>query len=239
VLSFSGSTGDSVSMSSISGLTSTAATFECWMKMSTAAGVAGNTQALVTLDNELNNGLNSPQLAYSHYDTLMVTWGGDTYYSADTRPVSDGARHHVAVVFDHGYVMIYKDGVVTADSFRFADALPAETTLRIGTGAFNLAAFDGELYDVRVWNTARTASEISSFRYATLRGNEPGLVALWNPDYFDPLISLWSVINQVTHNPGQMSGQAQVVLSRRRRSRSCRRPCGLMSLPGRRRSGRC
>jgi hypothetical protein len=102
-------------MSSISGLTSTAATFECWMKMSTAAGVAGNPQALVTLANELNNGLNSPQLAYSHYDMLMVTWGGDTYYSADTRPVSDGAWHHVAVVFDHGYVMIYKDGVVTAD----------------------------------------------------------------------------------------------------------------------------
>ena len=36
-------------MSNISGLTSTAATFECWMKMSTGAGVTGRTQTLVTL----------------------------------------------------------------------------------------------------------------------------------------------------------------------------------------------
>ena len=49
--------------------------------------------------------------------------------------------------------------------------------------------FDGELYDVRVWNCARTASEISSFRYATLQGNEPGLVALCSYlDYFDAFI---------------------------------------------------
>ena len=159
-LSFSGSAGDSVSLNDVSGLTSTAATLECWMKMSTAAGVAGNIQALIAL---ISDELQAPGLGYGGDDRLTVTWGGITQYSSDTRPVSDGGWHHVAVVFDHGYVTLYKDGVATADSFQFTDGSPAGTTLLTGTPGI----FDGDLYDVRAWNCARTASEISSFRYAT------------------------------------------------------------------------
>ena len=46
-LSFSGDALGSVAMGNISGLSTTAATFECWMKMSTAAGVAGRAQTLI------------------------------------------------------------------------------------------------------------------------------------------------------------------------------------------------
>ena len=48
-LSFSGDPLDdsAVAMGNISGLSTTAATFECWMKMSTAAGVAGRAQTLI------------------------------------------------------------------------------------------------------------------------------------------------------------------------------------------------
>ena len=109
-----------------------------------------------------------------------MSWLGNECDSADTRPVSDGAWHHVAVVFDHGYVTLYKDGVATADSFQVPDPLLTGTALVIGNNGVGLprSPFDGELYDVRVWNRARTASEVSSFRYATLQGSEPGLVAL-------------------------------------------------------------
>ncbi len=40
--------------------------------------------------------------------------------------------------------------------------------------------FDGEIDEVRIWNYARTQSEIQSTMNYTLNGNEPGLVAYWN-----------------------------------------------------------
>ena len=202
-LSFSGTTGNGVSMSNVSGLSSTAATFECWMKMSTAAGVASRTQALI------RQGLGAPQLTYAGDDKLKVTWLGQECDSADTRPVSDGAWHHVAVVFDHGYVTFYKDGVATADSCQVPDDLQAPTDLLIGSGGTG-GTFDGELYDVRVWNCARTASEVSSFRYATLQGSEPGLVALSGYRQGAPL-SIPSVVNLVNGEPGTETGTAAVV----------------------------
>jgi Concanavalin A-like lectin/glucanases superfamily len=97
-LSFSDTSGDSVSMSNISGPTTTAATYEYWMKMSTAAGVAGRPQTLI------RQGMGAPELTYAGDDKLSVSWLGNECDSADTRPLSDGAWHHVAVVFDHGYV---------------------------------------------------------------------------------------------------------------------------------------
>ena len=102
-------------MSNISGPTTTAATYECWMKMSTAAGVAGRPQTLI------RQGMGAPELTYAGDDKLSVSWLGNECDSADTRPLSDGAWHHVAVVFDHGYVTLYKDGVATADSLQVPD----------------------------------------------------------------------------------------------------------------------
>ena len=201
-LSFSGTSGDSVSMSNISGPTTTAATYECWMKMSTAAGVAGRPQTLI------RQGMGAPELTYAGDDKLSVSWLGNECDSADTRPLSDGAWHHVAVVFDHGYVTLYKDGVATTDSLQVPDGLPTGTALLIGGGPDG--AFDGDLYDVRVWKCARTASEISSFRYATLQGNEPGLVALSGCEQVYPL-PMPNVVNQVNHQPAQVSGRAGVV----------------------------
>jgi len=201
-LSFSGTTGDSVSMSDISGLSTTAATFECWMKMSTAAGVAGRPQTLI------RQALGAPELMYAGDDKLSVSWLGNECDSADTRPVSDGAWHHVAVVFDHGYVTLYKDGVATADSLQVPDGLPTGTALLIGGGPDG--TFDGDLYDVRVWKCARTASEVSSFRYATLQGNEADLVALSGCEQVYPLPVSY-VVNQVNHQPAQVSGRVGVV----------------------------
>lgn len=205
-LSFSGVAGDSVSMSNISGLSTTAATFECWMKMSTAAGVAGRTQTLI------RQGLSAPELTYAGGDKLSVTWLGNECDSADTRPVSDGAWHHVAVVFDHGYVTFYKDGVATADSCQVPDGLPTGTSLLIGNdgSGSSPSPFDGELYDVRVWNCARTLAEVSSFRYATLQGNEPGLVALSDCGQ-EPSPPTPYVVNQVNHELAQVSDWAMVV----------------------------
>ncbi len=42
--------------------------------------------------------------------------------------------------------------------------------------------FPGRMADVRLWNTARSAEEIRTNRFAKLSGTEPGLVGLWRFD---------------------------------------------------------
>ena len=50
---------------------------------------------------------------------------------------------------------------------------------------YNNDNFIGEMADVRIWNTARTAAEIQANYQKQLRGTEPGLAAYW--DFTDRL----------------------------------------------------
>jgi len=50
------------------------------------------------------------------------------------------------------------------------------STLSLGQG------FTGELDEVRVWSTARTAAELAQAAMRPLTGHEPGLVGLWRLD---------------------------------------------------------
>ena len=175
--------------------------------MATGAGVAAAGQTLMCV-NLLD--VLVPQFAYAGDDTLSFTWNGTSFRSADTTPVSDGAWHHVAVVFNQNYVTFYKDGVATADVFQMPAQEPSEGLLQIGTAAGSMAAFNGELYDIRVWNTARTAAQISSYRYVTLTGTEPGLKVLCSRNGVNPALPA-TVVNQVTGVQGNTHGNAAVV----------------------------
>jgi len=42
--------------------------------------------------------------------------------------------------------------------------------------------WDGELDEVRIWSTVRTAAEIDALRLVEARGDESGLVAAWHFD---------------------------------------------------------
>ena len=150
-----------------------------------------------------------PQFAYAGNDALSFSWRGISYRSSDTRPVSDGAWHHVAVVFNQNYVTFYKDGVAAADVFQMSATEPSQGGLQIGAAGGSMAALNGELYDIRVWSTARTPSEISSFRYVTLAGNEPGLQVLCNLSDVNPAQP--EAVNQVTGRSAGTSGNAAVV----------------------------
>ena len=190
---------------------SSAATLECWMKMSAAAGVAANRQPLMCM---FQMGDQQPVLqplfAYAGNDALSFSWRGTSYQSADTRPVSDGAWHHVAVVFNQNYVTFYKDGVAAADVFQMPALQQSEGMFQIGAAAETMPAFDGELYDIRVWNTARTSAQISSYRYAALTGTEPGLTVLCNLSGVNPAQPP-TVVNQVTNAQFRISGNAAVI----------------------------
>ncbi|MBL9133133.1 MAG: hypothetical protein JNG86_18125, partial [Verrucomicrobiaceae bacterium] len=87
-----------------------------------------------------------------------------------------GAWTHWAVVASASgsFMKIYRDGVEVATKTGMDDfSTSTARSLRIGgnTGLF----FDGQLDEFRVWNVARTASEIAANRHVPLTGAETGL----------------------------------------------------------------
>lgn len=216
-------TGDPADCATIGGpvtpVTTDGSTFECWLKMSTDPGVAGTDQNLLAF----GPGLDGAYIYYSGQqtgpDTIGTDWRNSAPLSVDTRPVSDGGWHHVAVVFDRGSVTFYKDGVPTTESLSMPAPYAARTSgsqPQIGAAsAFgNPGSFNGYVYDARVWSVARQLDEIQSFMYAALNGDEQDLVVLCNfngadaalPDSLNP-------INEVTAVPGNLSGSAAVVVA--------------------------
>ena len=92
-----------------------------------------------------------------------------------------GQWYHVAAVNSAGTRHLYVNGVEKSIS---GDA----TTVDVNTDPVRLAVdfgnrcFAGQLDEVRIWNTARTQTEIQQGRYHTLSGSETGLVAYYQFD---------------------------------------------------------
>ena len=156
-LCFGGGSSDGVLILSHAQFGSTAATFECWLKMSTAAGVAATGQPLMCVMQMGDP--QQPLFAYAGDDTLSFTWNNISYRSADTRPVSDGAWHHVAVVFNQNYVTFYKDGVEDDALTSGADA--GQILLGLANFALGIAGSSldlGLLYVMNQWSSLAPAN---------------------------------------------------------------------------------
>ncbi len=118
----------------------------------------------------------------------FVGWGNS--YIMGNVPVNDGSWHHVAVVWDHNYGTygvgkIYVDGVDHTGSSPYVSLYNNIGTIKIGLQNYNGYTpeapnnFTGSMDDIRIWNTARTSSEITANYNSCLTGNEYGLVAYY------------------------------------------------------------
>ncbi|MEM9272961.1 MAG: LamG-like jellyroll fold domain-containing protein, partial [Cyanobacteria bacterium P01_F01_bin.143] len=99
--------------------------------------------------------------------------------------VADGEWHHVAFVLDqreyNNTAYIYLDGNLLAQETDTGLDYPDNEgdTIKIGTWD-NSLFFDGEMRDIRFWNTTRSQTEIQSNLNTQLTGTESGLVAYYN-----------------------------------------------------------
>ncbi|NLH17861.1 MAG: hypothetical protein GX455_14895 [Phycisphaerae bacterium] len=92
--------------------------------------------------------------------------------------------HHVTATCDKDYVKMYIDGIEVASVSNPRDSIPhTPVDLILGNGVESyLEAYKGMMDDVRIWNVARTESQIRETMNNRLTGSEPGLVAYWNFD---------------------------------------------------------
>jgi len=149
-----------------------------------------------TADITRNSGLfsyavpgSSNELVLSTQNNLTLSAQGST--KSSNVSIADGAWHHVAVTFtDFGPVdnaVLYVDGqFVWTTNFTSNEDFTNGGTIVLGDeqdclgGCFAAdEALIGHIDEVRVWNVARTASQINSDMNTQLTGNETGLVGYW------------------------------------------------------------
>ncbi|HUV65350.1 MAG TPA: LamG-like jellyroll fold domain-containing protein [Sedimentisphaerales bacterium] len=176
---------------------SNAVTFECWLKSSNAATKMTLIGGVNTVDKmffriTLNwDGRRVQQpggIKLLQRNADMTFFAGGTASNLNTG-ITNGQWHHMALVFDPstGSLAIYVDGVSQNLSFLNV-ATPTNMTdfehPVLPLGAVNTRTvmdnyFQGVLAEVRIWNYARTESEIQEDMGVSLSGQPAGLVGYW------------------------------------------------------------
>ena len=115
---------------------------------------------------------------------LDILLGGNAVLSTDAS-LSQNEWHHVALTRNAGEFELYLDGVqqTVTDSDTSPNSFQSDDVTMIGGAATsNGFAFSGKIDEVRIWDTARSAPEISGIMNQSANGNEAGLTAQWTFD---------------------------------------------------------
>ena len=121
---------------------------------------------------------------------------------------------HVSCVMSSGLAALYVNGS-REGSARFNSNLSSSGPLRIGSNRLNVISpnagpeflFDGDIDEVRIWNVARTSSEINEYYNTDLMGDESGLVAYYNFDQGNPCsnnLLINTLLDRASNNNGKL-----------------------------------
>jgi hypothetical protein len=94
---------------------------------------------------------------------------------------------HLAAVSGPGGMQLYLNGRLVGQHTNTTSFAPLAENARfvLGHGLIKNPTdqdFQGEMDEIRIWNYRRSAAQIRGDMFKQLRGNEPGLVRLWNFD---------------------------------------------------------
>lgn len=91
---------------------------------------------------------------------------------------------HIAMVWDATNLLTYVNGAlkITTTSTAVTALATAQSVLILGCNPTNQNCFNGNFSEFRVWNVARSATDIQSTYKKSLVGNEAGLVGYWKLD---------------------------------------------------------
>ncbi len=167
-LSFSGGS-QSASAGGID-LNNTSYTVEFWAKRTDT----DRAETIIAQEGSSGTGL---QIGFDSANDLVVTSGGKMIDETTT----DNDWHHWAVTFNAstGQLVLFEDGNQVA-SGASQPIEGASTTLLIATSGSSANVFVGSVDNVRVWNVARSASDIQGDYAQVAPTTSAGLVAEWD-----------------------------------------------------------
>lgn len=146
------------------GGTASAAEFGMDFGTNAVTGMSGNH---ATLDPFTNGGFSDDSTDY-----LGITSSSDQWV-------------HIAMVWDGTNLLTYVNGqlkITTVGTGGITALATAQSVLTIGCNPTNSACFNGLFDELRVWNVARSATDIQSNYNRPLVGTESGLVGYWKFD---------------------------------------------------------
>ncbi|NQY10251.1 MAG: T9SS type A sorting domain-containing protein [Flavobacteriales bacterium] len=148
---------------------------EAWIKTDITLG-AGVEQAIIS-NTYLE--ITAFKLGRSGNKVVFNVAGASSQIVSDTE-INDDIWHHIVGVRTAGKIELYVDGVLEIDSDYSLLSLNASTDIAIGNIFAGDFYFNGQIDDVRFWNTSRTAAEIATDMNSCIIGAQPGLVAAYN-----------------------------------------------------------
>jgi len=117
---------------------------------------------------------NSRKLSFA---LMGSTISSSIYYSS-------GEWHHIAGVYNGNSMKLYINGIERASRSKSGSVSPGTGSFKIGKKSHHWSDddFKGEIDEVRVWNIARTQSEIENNKDLIISPDEPGLIGYWRFD---------------------------------------------------------
>ena len=170
-------------------------TIEFWIRTTSTYGGISWYDSQWILDKDIEGGGNADWAITLRYGKIVFNNGTATGIWSDDEPlisvreVNDGVWHHVAIVrnvsMENGMTRIYIDGVLDASGTFATNSL--SNTLALVLGAENVTyspglvhALEGDIDELRLWDIARSQSEIQRDMFILLDASEqPHLVGYW------------------------------------------------------------
>lgn len=91
--------------------------------------------------------------------------------------------NHVAGTYSGGVMNLYVNGIFVGNGL-ISGTIDYDPSNNLNVGRYHdndeTYWYDGYIDEVRIWNTARSQTEIASNMFTELSGNESGLVGYWN-----------------------------------------------------------
>ncbi|MFI6585695.1 LamG-like jellyroll fold domain-containing protein [Embleya sp. NPDC050493] len=119
------------------------------------------------------------QLALSPDGTVYLAHSADPWLIGSSEKITKDVYTHIAGTFDGKTARVFVNGKLSGSGeMAFVDDVGAVALIgkKVHQGR-TIGYFKGDIDEVRVWNRARSAAEITADMNHRLIGNEPGLVA--------------------------------------------------------------
>jgi hypothetical protein len=149
-------------------------TLEAWVKMDATS--SGNSP--IISKRIIGSTSGSFMLSANAGTQLLLQINGVDVLSSSFTSIYDNTCHHVAVSRSGSTISFYLDGILKGTSSN-AGSISSTNSLKIGHDSFDNTNLKGNVDEVRIWDIARTASEILNNKSTVIAANTYGLKGYW------------------------------------------------------------
>jgi hypothetical protein len=160
----------------------TTGTVEMWVKPDWAAGTYGANPGFIG-ERTANNGSTRFSLHITNNLDAVGIWNSVGFLTVPYN-FTRGQWYHIAAVMKASTTEFFVNGTSIGSTNNTINQNITNTKLCLGSSSplATYEAFRGEIDEVRIWNTARTAAQISANKSVAVAANSAGLVAYYPID---------------------------------------------------------